>query len=53
MMIVVMPMAGAGPFGLHLGLMAPLMTLMLHVIYGVVLGVVYGAERPMALHQST
>lgn len=43
MMIAVMPMAGAGFFGLGLGILAPVLTLMLHVIYGFVLGVTYGA----------
>ncbi len=42
MMILPMPMAGAGFFGLKMGLMAPVMTLILHLIYGVVLGYVYG-----------
>ena len=42
MMLVVMPMAGAGVFGLKLGMMTPAMTLMLHVIYGAVLGFVFG-----------
>lgn len=42
MMIMVMPMAGAGFFGLNLGPMAPIMTLMLHAIFGAVLGAVYG-----------
>ena len=42
MMVAVMPMAGAGIFGLKMGMMAPMMTLMLHVIYGAVLGLVYG-----------
>lgn len=42
MMVAVMPMAGAGIFGLKMGMVAPLMTLMLHVIYGAVLGLVYG-----------
>ena len=42
MMLVIMPMAGAGFFGLKMGMMAPVMTLMLHVIYGAVLGYVYG-----------
>lgn len=42
MMVVVMPMADAGLFGLNLGMMAPAMTLMLHVIYGAVLGLVFG-----------
>lgn len=43
MMVVLMPMAGAGLFGLALGLGAPVMTFMLHLIYGAVLGGVYGA----------
>ena len=38
MMVVVMPMAGAGFFGLHFGIAAPLMTLMLHMVYGATLG---------------
>ncbi|MDZ4136155.1 MAG: DUF6789 family protein [Paracoccaceae bacterium] len=41
MMIVVMPMAGAGLFGMGMGMMAPAMTLVLHVIFGAVLGAVY------------
>lgn len=43
MMILPMPMAGAGLFGMKLGVMAPVMTLVLHVIYGAVLGATYGA----------
>lgn len=46
MMIAVMPMAGAGLFGIDLGIMAPIMTFVLHVVFGLVLGSVYGAERP-------
>lgn len=42
MMVIVMPMAGAGLFGLHMGPMAPVMTLVLHIIFGAVLGGVYG-----------
>jgi len=42
MMVMVMPMAGAGFFGLSLGVMAPVMTLMLHLVYGAALGGVYG-----------
>lgn len=42
MMVVVMPMAGKGFFGLALGMMAPIMTLVLHLIFGVVLGWSYG-----------
>lgn len=49
MMIIVMPMAGAGFFGLNLGIMAPVMTLILHLIWGAVLGYLYkalpGAEQ--------
>ena len=41
MMVMVMPMAGAGLFGLNFGIMAPIMTLMLHLIFGAVLGWVY------------
>jgi hypothetical protein len=42
MMVVLMPMAGKGLFGMNLGIMAPIMTLMLHLIFGAVLGWVYG-----------
>lgn len=42
MMVVLMPMAGAGMFGMSMGIMAPMMTLVLHVIFGAVLGWVYG-----------
>jgi len=42
MMLLVMPMAGAGMFGLNMGMMAPVTTLMLHAIFGAVLGGVFG-----------
>ena len=42
MMIMVMPMAGAGFFGIHLGMGAPIATLVLHWVFGAVLGSVYG-----------
>lgn len=42
MMVVLMPMAGAGLFGMSMGVMAPVMTLGLHLIFGAVLGWVYG-----------
>ncbi len=42
MMVIAMPMAGAGLFGMHLGVMAPMMTLFLHLIWGAVLGATYG-----------
>jgi len=41
MMILPMPMAGAGFFGMAMGMMAPVMTLVLHVIWGAVLGAVF------------
>ena len=41
MMIGPMPMSGAGLFGLSLGVMAPVITLVLHLVYGVVLGAVF------------
>ena len=52
MMVVLMPMAGKGFFGLGIGWMAPVMTLMLHLIFGAVLGWVYGrqASRPIDVH---
>ncbi|HUX25588.1 MAG TPA: DUF6789 family protein [Burkholderiales bacterium] len=43
MMVAVMPMAGAGLFGMKFGMVAPVMTLVLHVIFGTVLGGVYAA----------
>jgi hypothetical protein len=43
MMIIIMPMAGAGLFGMGLGIAAPMATLMLHLIFGAVLGGVFGA----------
>ncbi|HEP6426278.1 TPA: hypothetical protein VDB83_000542 [Burkholderia cenocepacia] len=42
MMILPMPMAGAGLFGMKLGMMAPVMTLMMHLVWGAVLGYAYG-----------
>ena len=42
MMVALMPMAGAGMFGMRLGAMAPVMTLMLHLIFGAVLGWSFG-----------
>lgn len=45
MMIFVMPMAGAGFFGLNLGIMAPIMTLVLHWVFGAVMGGIVGRPR--------
>lgn len=47
MMLVVMPMAGAGLFGMAFGIIAPVMTLVLHVVFGAVLRAVFQAQvRP-------
>jgi len=51
MMIMVMPMAGAGLFGMAFGIMAPMMTLVLHIIFGAVLGGVFGARVPAYVAQ--
>ncbi len=52
MMVAVMPMAGAGSFGSNFGMVAPVMTLMVHVIFGAVLGGVYAAiQIPGHAHQ--
>ncbi len=49
MMVAIMPMAGAGFFGMQLGMMAPVMTLVMHLVFGAVLGATYG----MLLHRAT
>lgn len=49
MMVMVMPMAGAGLFGMAFGIMAPMMTLVLHIIFGAVLGAVYQAQAKPAI----
>ncbi|GMR15025.1 MAG: hypothetical protein BMS9Abin30_0642 [Gammaproteobacteria bacterium] len=41
MMIGPLPMAGAGLFGLKMGIMAPVATLVLHLIWGAALGWTY------------
>jgi len=43
MMIIVMPMAGAGLFGLGIGIGAPIATLVLHWVYGAVLGLTFSS----------
>src|SRR5262245_15880683 len=42
MMVLFMPLAKAGFFGARIGIEAPLVTLLYHLVYGAVLGVVYG-----------
>ncbi|WP_336270082.1 DUF6789 family protein [Vreelandella arctica] len=41
MMLIPMPMSGAGLFGINIGPMAPVMTLVLHWIWGIVLGATF------------
>lgn len=41
-MLVMMPMAGKGFFATELGAMAPVMTFMMHVVFGAILGFIYG-----------
>jgi hypothetical protein len=38
MMVGPMPMSGAGLFGLSMGVMAPVLTLVLHLVFGVAMG---------------
>lgn len=42
MMVILMPMMGKGFFGLNIGAIAPVMTLILHIFFGAVLGWIYG-----------
>jgi uncharacterized membrane protein YagU involved in acid resistance len=42
MMMVFMPLAKVGFFGNRVGIMAPVVTLIYHLVYGVVLGTTYG-----------
>ena len=48
MMLTLMPMAGAGLFGMSFGAMAPAMTLVLHLIFGAVLGWYFGRSTRRA-----
>jgi hypothetical protein len=44
-MLIIMPVVGAGVFGLELGIVTPTATLILHWIYGAVLGGVFGSSK--------
>ena len=46
MMGIFSPIAGHGLFGMNVGMVVPLMTLMLHLVYGAVLGVAFGKFSP-------
>jgi hypothetical protein len=41
-MLVAMPLSGAGLLGLHYGLAVPLVIALIHVLYGAMLGGIYG-----------
>lgn len=45
-MLIVMPVLGAGAFGMRFGVGAPFVCLAADLIYGAVLGAVYGAMHP-------
>jgi len=53
MMIAVMPMAGAGLFGLSLTPMAPVATLVLHVIFGLALGLSFCLLQSVGHREAT
>lgn len=48
MMVMLMPMAGVGLFAMAMGPMAPVMTLVLHIIFGAVMGWTFGKLVPRA-----
>lgn len=43
MMVIVMPLAGAGFFGFGIGIAVPILTILIHIIYGALLGGIYGS----------
>lgn len=50
MMVVLMPMAGKGFMGLEIGMVAPIMTFVLHAVFGAVLGGAYQLLYPKLVH---
>jgi hypothetical protein len=52
MMLIFMPLAGAGVFGVNRGAIVPLATLALTLIYGIILGIVYGWDAGPAMPAS-
>jgi len=48
MMVLFLPVAKAGLFGMKLGIEVPIVLLVLHLIYGAVLGVTYGLLTALA-----
>lgn len=47
-LLMVMPLAGAGFFGMHLSALQPMVTVGEHLIYGAVLGSIYGGGSKSA-----
>lgn len=45
MMLIVMPLAGAGVFGLALGIEAATLMLVMHLVFGGTLGIVYASSQ--------
>jgi len=43
MMIIVMPLAGAGIFGMGVGFGLPIIALLMHIVFGALLGSIYGS----------
>lgn len=43
MMVIVMPLAGAGFFGFGIGISLPIITLLMHVVFGALIGGIYGS----------
>lgn len=43
MMIVVMPLSGAGIFGLETSIGVPIIALLMHIVFGALLGGIYGS----------
>ncbi len=53
MMLVFMPVSGAGMFGLSRGGVVPIVTLVLNLIYGLLLGIFYGWDMVPAKQATT
>jgi hypothetical protein len=47
--LFMMPLLGAGPFGLHLGIMFPIIALVRHLAYGVTLAAIYPAHLQLGV----
>ena len=47
--LFMLPLLGAGPFGIHLGIMFPIIALVRHLAYGSVLAAIYPAHLPLGI----